>query len=38
MKEIFNAIKSFIRERFNLNEDWAEEEEIVETIKRDVSF
>ncbi|MEJ7913828.1 MAG: TIGR00341 family protein [Chitinophagaceae bacterium] len=38
MKEIFNAITSFIRDRFNLNEDRAEEAEIVESIKRDVSF
>lgn len=38
MKRLFVYIRSFIRERFNLNEDRAEEGEIVTSIKRDVSF
>ncbi len=38
MKEILKAIRNFIRERFSLDEDRAEEAEIVETIKHDVSF
>ncbi len=38
MKEILKAIRNFIRERFSLDEDRAEEAEIVDTIKRDVSF
>ena len=38
MKEILTAVRNFIRERFSLDEDRAEEAEIVATIKRDVSF
>jgi len=38
MSNIFRAIRDFIKERFNLDEDRAEEAEIVETIRRDVSF
>lgn len=38
MKQIFVYIGSIIRERFNLDDDKAEEGEIVETIKRDVNF
>lgn len=38
MKSILVYIKNFIRERFNLDDDKAEEAEIVENIKRDVSF
>lgn len=34
----FSAIKSFIQERFNLDEDKADEQQIVEAIKRDVHF
>src|SRR5690349_11940427 len=35
---MFVSIRNFIKERFNLNEDKAEEGEIVENIMRDVSF
>jgi len=35
---IFQFIKNFFKERFNLDEDKAEEEIIVDTIKRDVQF
>lgn len=38
MKRFFGHIQSFIRERFNLDDDKAEEGEIVEDIRRDVSF
>lgn len=38
MKEIFIAVKAFFIDRFNLNEDKAEEEEIVSNIRRDVTF
>ena len=38
MKEIFVAIRRFLRDRFNLNEDKAEEKEIVESIRRDIHF
>lgn len=38
MKEIIVAIRRFLKDRFNLNEDKAEEQEIVENIKRDVHF
>lgn len=38
MKRLLVYIRSFIRERFNLNEDKAEEAQIVRNIKRDVSF
>ena len=38
MKEIFLAIKNFLRESFSLKEDKAEEQEIVDNIKKDVSF
>ncbi len=38
MKEIIAAIKNFLRDRFNLDEDKAEENEIVENIRRDVNF
>jgi uncharacterized hydrophobic protein (TIGR00271 family) len=35
---LFQNIKGFFRERFNLDEDKADEQIIVETIKRDVHF
>jgi uncharacterized hydrophobic protein (TIGR00271 family) len=38
LKRLLLHISYFIRERFNLTEDKAEEAEIVENIKRDVSF
>lgn len=38
MKEIFIAIRHFLKDRFNLTEDKAEEKEIVERIKRDIHF
>ncbi len=38
MKEIFYAIRMFIKDRFSLEEDKAEEAEIVENIHRDVNF
>lgn len=38
MKELFIAIQRFLNERFNLHEDKAEEKEIVENIRRNVSF
>lgn len=38
MRRILVAIRIFLRDRFNLSEDRAEEAEIVETIKRDVHF
>ncbi|MEO5995838.1 MAG: TIGR00341 family protein [Chitinophagaceae bacterium] len=38
MKEIIAAVKKFFAERFSLNEDRAEEHQIVEAIKRDVNF
>jgi len=38
MKEIITAIKNFLRDRFNLDEDKAEEKEIIAAIRRDVHF
>ncbi len=38
MKEIIDAIKKFLSNRFNLNEDKADETTIVESINRDVEF
>lgn len=38
MKEIFIAIRNFVRNRFNLDEDKAEEQEIVANIQREVAF
>ncbi len=38
MKEIIIAIRNFLRDRFNLNEDKADEQLIIESIKRDVNF
>lgn len=38
MNEIINAIKDFIKDRFNLNEDKGDENIIVENISRDVEF
>ena len=38
MKEIFKAIRNFIHERFNLNEDKADENRIIENISREVEF
>ncbi|MCU7549282.1 TIGR00341 family protein [Chitinophagaceae bacterium LB-8] len=38
MKEIITAIKNFFKHRFNLDEDKADERQIVEIIKRDVQF
>lgn len=38
MKEIIASIRHFLRDRFNLDDDKADEAEIVENIKRDVNF
>lgn len=38
MKELIKAFKKFLRDRFSLDEDKAEETEIVANIKRDVHF
>ena len=38
MKEIIIAIRNFLKDRFNLNEDKAEETTIVDSISRDVEF
>lgn len=38
MKEILWLLKKFVTELFNLHEDKAEEREIVESIKREISF
>lgn len=38
MKEIILAIKNFLRDRFNLDEDKAEEQLIVDSIRRSVHF
>ena len=38
MKEIITATRKFLRYRFNLDDDKADEKEIVTNIKRDVSF
>ncbi len=38
MKEIFIAIRNFISYRFSLHEDNAEEQDTVESIKRNVEF
>lgn len=38
MKEIILAIRNFLKDRFNLNEDKADEKEIVENINREVQF
>lgn len=38
MKEVFAAIKKFIKDLFNLDEDKADEQEIVESIRKNVPF
>lgn len=38
MKDIFRSIRAFLHDRFNLDEDKADENRIVESIKRDVVF
>jgi uncharacterized hydrophobic protein (TIGR00271 family) len=38
LKEIIHAIKNFVRDRFNLDEDKAEEQLIVDSIRRSVHF
>ncbi|PWV51692.1 TIGR00341 family protein [Chitinophaga sp. S165] len=38
MKKIYQAIRDFIADRFNLSEDKADERQIIESIKRDVHF
>lgn len=38
MKEILLAVKKFLRHRFNLDEDKADERLIIEAIRRDVTF
>lgn len=38
MKEVFVALERFIRNLFNLNEDKADEQQIVESVKHGVSF
>jgi uncharacterized hydrophobic protein (TIGR00271 family) len=38
VKEIITAFKNFFKDRFNLDEDKAEERHIIETIKREVHF
>jgi uncharacterized hydrophobic protein (TIGR00271 family) len=38
MRKIIHVVRQFISERFNLNEDRADEQLIIDTIKKDVSF
>lgn len=38
MKKILQAIRDFIADRFNLNEDRADEQQIIEAIRKDVNF
>src|SRR5664279_5272473 len=38
MKEIIRAVYKFLKDRFNLNEDKADENQISANIKRDVNF
>jgi uncharacterized hydrophobic protein (TIGR00271 family) len=38
MKELLAALRAFFKDRFNLNEDKAEEEAIVESIQKEVHF
>ncbi|MDX2003553.1 MAG: TIGR00341 family protein [Chitinophagales bacterium] len=38
MKRLLVTIRSFFRDRFNLDEDKAEEQEIIESIRRNISF
>ncbi|MBO9562699.1 MAG: TIGR00341 family protein [Niastella sp.] len=38
MKEVLVALRAFFKDRFNLNEDKAEEEAIVESIQKEVNF